>query len=338
MVKSIIRMNRTTLVTLIILAPVLLLLFLASIIQDRAPQEITQDIHITNIQQIECVCNESETVQSSKIDTRKPFLYLIQLSKPINKETFKKLPEQDADIVYLTYNYIDKDTSIYLPKSTWTEGRNALYYHGLLREFKQGWKYKYFVLVDGDIRFSKEKSIVSQFESWHKFLLEWEPALASPTYHDQPHRLGEDIYTYGLVDAMFNAIHREVIDVLLPYSTYWDSKSWWASQAIMAVRANLLYRGHIMLYGGISGYNAEHTPYPQRPPFTQDVLSHAAKIQQCSESIINSTKCFPPMDELVIKPEKKNQDYSNPTCNSYMDMGEFITHQHGAYSFGVFCT
>lgn len=318
-------------VILIFISTVATLLFIN--ISHQGNQEVITRVVIPD----DAVGVTAYACRNYSINETKPFLYLVQVAGTPNRQIFDNLPNEVADIEYLTYSHIDPNAAIYYPGSTWTEGRNALYHLGLLRESRQEWKYKYFVIMDGDISFSKEISVRTQFERWHNFLLEWEPAIASPMYHNRPTPLTDAVFSYGLPDAMMNAIHHDTFGFLLPYSTYWDSQSWWASQAVFAVRASLFYRGNILMYGGMSSYNAKHTPYPSRHPWHIDVLQHSLKVPVCSAKDIEGIDCFPPVNEITLPPKKKDYDYTNPTCSSYMGEREMQTKDHGAYSFGIFC-
>lgn len=305
---------------------------------------IVISIHSLEAPKQMCLCSSpnSTHIQVHDITSLKPipkkFLYLIQVSKGLNEATFGQIPRDEADVDFLTYSYIDPKSSVYYPGSSWTSGRNMLYYNARLKETRQGWNYTYYIFADGDVMFSKEMDMTSQFRNWHGFLSEWEPALASPIYHDKPPKLAHHVFTYGLLDGMFNAFHRETFGILVPYVTHFDSRSWWGSQAILGTRANLFYRGHILMYSGISGHNSAHTSYPQEDPLiSKEYLEYAISIPQCNNSTRSQIRCYPPVNEVYLTPRKKDFDYSKPKCGSYMEITELLTNEHGAYKFGNFC-
>jgi hypothetical protein len=64
------------------------------------------------------------------------------------------------------------------------------------------------------------------------------------------------------IDAMFNAIHRDALQFLLPYCPRYDGRSWWTSQAIFVYRSLCLY-GHVISFDGIHIVKQNHRLYPR---------------------------------------------------------------------------
>jgi hypothetical protein len=74
----------------------------------------------------------------------------------------------------------DRDDTLYLPNSTWTEGRNVLFSAALELEQLQGWRYLYYIFLDEDLRYTQGSP--REFEG---LLALYEPAVASPMWFDQ---------------------------------------------------------------------------------------------------------------------------------------------------------
>ena len=76
---------------------------------------------------------------------RKPYVYLIQGA---SRHQIPNLEETaNSDLFFLTFHQQNGD--IFLPNSTFNEGRNALLRHALAMEQESG--YKYFIFVDDDV-------------------------------------------------------------------------------------------------------------------------------------------------------------------------------------------
>jgi hypothetical protein len=184
-------------------------------------------------------------------------------------------------------------------KLTWTTARNKLYELALNEEEKQGWRWSYYNFADGDVHTAcplgeqllKNKTIVdygqneeyliaSHFNSFinltkifieeekcfllfDAFLFSISPAIGTISGTSGPMAysglLTQIVYH---VDAMFNAIHRDALQFLLPYCPRYDGRSWWTSQAIFVYRSLCLY-GHVISFDGIHIIQQNHRLYPR---------------------------------------------------------------------------
>ncbi|UJR23259.1 hypothetical protein I4U23_026279 [Adineta vaga] len=192
-------------------------------------------------------------------------------------------------------------------KLTWTTARNQLYELALNEERKQNWRWAYYNFADGDVHTAcpladqllTNKTIVdygkneeylfaSHFYSFislttmisgeekcfllfDAFLLSISPAIATISGTSGPMAysglLTQIVYH---IDAMFNAIHRDALQFLLPYCPRYDRRSWWTSQAIFVYRSLCLY-GHIITFDGIHIVQQNHRLYPRiGDPWTMD--------------------------------------------------------------------
>jgi hypothetical protein len=157
--------------------------------------------------------------------------------------------------------------ALFLPESTWTEGRNAL-----LRQARESKiQFDYYVFCDDDIIF--------QNGGWLEFeelLRKWRPAVAAPLYPVRAHENTEmDVFTVYSFDAIFNAFHSDIIDdeVILPYFQEFDSKSWWFSQLFVIHLCAIFYPRHVLQTKAVAVSNGQSRPYP-RNEWSDFVVMH----------------------------------------------------------------
>ena len=184
-------------------------------------------------------------------------------------------------------------------KLTWTTARNKLYEYALNEEQQQGWRWSYYTFGDGDVHTScplavqllTNKTLVDYghyeeylfsthfysftnltnirneeekcFLLYDAFLLSISPAIGTISGTSGPMAypglLTQIVYH---IDAMFNSIHRDALQFLLPYCPRYDGRSWWSSQAIFVYRSLCLY-GHIIVFDGIHIVKQTHRSYPR---------------------------------------------------------------------------
>ena len=95
------------------------------------------------------------------------------------------------------------------------------------------------------------------------FLLSISPAIATVTGSSgsAPYNGLLTRVTYH-IDAMFNAIHHDALQFVLPYCPKYDHRTWWTSQAIFVYRSICLY-GHSISFDGCQIARQTHRPYPR---------------------------------------------------------------------------
>lgn len=147
--------------------------------------------------------------------------------------------------------------ALYLPHSTWTEGRNALLAaaRALNRDFD------YYVFCDDDLEFER-----GSFAVFNAQLKATRPAIGVPLYDFAPNRNDAiDCHTVYAFDALMNAFHRDLItdEVILPYYAGLDAKSWWFSQFFVIHLASVNYPDHVLRLGQTCVRSALHRPYPR---------------------------------------------------------------------------
>lgn len=146
---------------------------------------------------------------------------------------------------------------VYLPMSTWTEGRNELAKHLGDEE--------YAIFMDDDVVF-EGMTHAEGFRKFERLLDEFSPAMATPGYEwhlgsnfDPKQRL------QGLIasDAILFALHRDVWPIFLPYWSAFDSQSWWNSQHVLNRIAAILYPGGTVQFNDLRVVNKNHGDYPR---------------------------------------------------------------------------
>ena len=132
---------------------------------------------------------------------------------------------------------------IFVTESTWTSGRNILYF--VARERTRS--YHYYIFLDDDVDFTfnsfapQEMKVTTPLRVFEQWLLENEPAVGVVDYSNlrqnakltlEKGRILCGINETSMVVPVmwFDAFHHEAIEHILPYPTQCDKESWWASQ------------------------------------------------------------------------------------------------------------
>ena len=115
----------------------------------------------------------------------KPYVYLVQGA---SRHDIPKLEETiNSDIFFLTF--YQKTGNIFLPKSTFNEGRNALLRHALAMEQTPG--YEYFIFLDDDVDlvtvkdaeyFWREDMEENPWRRFEQFLQKFAPSVGFAQY------------------------------------------------------------------------------------------------------------------------------------------------------------
>ncbi len=181
----------------------------------------------------------------------KPFVYLIQAAQDM---PYPELPDDGNDIILLTWKApSDVPGALFLPGSSWNEGRNALLAEARKRVESGGADYRYFIFLDEDILIKEDTELAANlgvpltgnpFRTFEAWLLEWEPAVGYTRYSWQYTEADRLVNLGHNFDALMNAFHREALPMLLPYYTGFDAESWLYSQLIVAHLCTLFYPEH----------------------------------------------------------------------------------------------
>ena len=218
-------------------------------------------------------------------------------------ESFGNPDECMCDVIVFSYKEKCLDSApshmeyIYSKTATsLNEGRNTLYKVARSRNIN----YLYYILLDDDVKLSynekyapPEMKLIPPLRSFEHFLFSHEPAVGVLNYRDHhtsddtiqsyqricsphiksseplpPNRtvIGDRMPLYLTVvhfDAMFNAIHRDAVPTLLPYSTSYDWIDWTISQRVLIVQVEFMFRGHAVMFTPVNLPNKVHRSYPR---------------------------------------------------------------------------
>ena len=201
----------------------------------------------------------------------KKFVYLIQGESTLIKKFFILKNRPDIDVILLTYDQ-KVDGAVYLPNSTWGEGRNLL----LEKALASPEIYDYYIFLDDDIRFHK-----GSYELFEQQLVKYAPAIAFPVFQPKtvdtvlgigPSCLGKyflpfsDYQICRLADAQFIAFHRHVIEdgLVIPLHTQFDEISWWCTSSTQQILIFNFYGNSTLQFNSIVVANDSHRAYPNQ--------------------------------------------------------------------------
>ena len=156
--------------------------------------------------------------------------------------------------------------TFFLPKSTWTEGRNAL--TRLAWCDQQRADFLYWVFFDDDIEFhcpdAPEEAEKHDLPCWDNFLRNLEVA----GHYEVPYVAANDqVSENGMFlaasrfDAAVSAIYHKYVTNFLPYAYMPPGTSWWESQAIFFMVVETCFPEMGVLFPGMQYRNAEHRDY-----------------------------------------------------------------------------
>jgi len=169
--------------------------------------------------------------------------------------------------------YINR--TIFLPESTWTTGRNALYNESRKFQVSLGWAFEYLVFSDDDLAFVGSRPTHIVLFQLHGALLQARPAVgALYLARSRRHCVGKNetnCACAGDIDALWNAFHASAAPFYLPYHTVFDRSSWWMSQAVIIRLLQETAPQHVVTFptSQFAVNNSEHRPYPKSVSWRQ---------------------------------------------------------------------
>ena len=229
------------------------------------------------------------TADEPTLITSKPFIYLTQTEQCLPQRLASSARLRDSkncncDLIVLSYKEECQDEKpshisyVFAKESTWTTGRNLLYFVAIERIRH----YHYYIFLDDDVDLgfnslsSNEIKKLTPFRAFGQWLLDDEPALGVVGLRDnignqvlERRRVICSINDSSVVapvmwfDAFFNAFHHQAIKHILPFPTQFDKESWWISQLHVIYSAELIFRGQVLSYAAITAHNRQHRPYPR---------------------------------------------------------------------------
>jgi hypothetical protein len=164
------------------------------------------------------------------------------------------------DLLYLSFRDVEAD--LYYPRSNLCEGRMALYLAARMLESNQGWLYDYYIFLDDDAIPNAVSSSTYTSFFFEMDLLQWEPAIAAPTFPVLTPNNAIAASTLH-VDFLIIAYHREAVETLHPWVFDFDLGCTWASQLYQMYEMSLIYRNHILYTRDFHVTNTKHREYPR---------------------------------------------------------------------------
>ncbi len=198
----------------------------------------------------------------------KNIIYLVQGESELIKNFVNLKERKDVNTLLLTYDQ-PLDETIYLPNSTWAEGRNLL----LKKALEMDIPFEYFIFLDDDVNF-----IQGDFKLFEDFLFKYSPAIAVPiffpktihtvlavgtAYRKKFYRPIFEQQICRFADAQFMAFHRDVIDdhILMPLQTHFDQCNWGATSSTQQLLIHNLYQNKFVQFNNVIVENLAHRPY-----------------------------------------------------------------------------
>ena len=264
-------------------------------------------------------------VEKNETDFR-PFIYLTQTERCLPLNLNASIGDNEAcncDVIVLSYKEQCQELTpshvayVYDPQSTWSSGRNTLYFTALNRT--PG--YHYYIFLDDDVTLTfndltppemKKMQPIRAIEEW---LLDYEPAVGVLDYAQHSakwtlirRKLICGVSDSSLVlpvvwfDAIFHAFHYKAVAHILPYSTQHDKKSWWMSALRIFPLVELKFRGQALLFAAVTAKNPKHRQYPRDAKQFDDMWRiFVEEIQQQAPAAYKNRTIFKALKEQLAR-------------------------------------
>ncbi len=216
--------------------------------------------------------------------------------------------------------------------TTWTTGRNTLAREMFAAEQEADILYKYWLFSDADVASDLQcgqckhligmKATVCCMDQFVQFLTGPQQFAVVTLYlfnqEEEDGNLHTQFRRHDCADAMFNAIHREAVPVLLPYLHDLDQQSWWYAQAVVYhLSIGCLNGGTVTLGGFYEMSPGAHASYPrgyEHEATSALIKQHFHKLIPwplfTSEIFLKQPNC---VDGNLVRPQAKFTD----ACMTY---------------------
>ena len=233
----------------------------------------------------------SSNLLHSKVDHNKYPRYNTRDEKKLSSKLFYDIQTRalgdpavcQCDVAVLSYKQNCTDSSlphvryIFNQSTTWTTGRNMLFYTFIHNTSDA---YLYYIMIDDDmeVRWLKAGNKGDPWREVEGLIAHVQPAVAGlpmsfseySQYAQREKRncsLGEGYATTAWFDGCFTAFHYQAIEHLLPYWSAMDNISWWASHEHLMVRSDVLFSGQVVISKRVMILNSKHREYPRHVIF-----------------------------------------------------------------------
>ena len=176
----------------------------------------------------------------------------------------------DAEIPGQGENYICEENNsstsldcqtIYIPHTTWTEGRNLLAEEALRKERHLGKEYRYWLFLDDDVNVRCKSPAVECWQQVFNFISSDEVPDKASTISLPYGNPRDGFMAVSNADAMFAEFKKERVPYLLPYATLQEGESEWDSQAANFCVIGSCMPSSVLFVPFVGGVNGAHRDY-----------------------------------------------------------------------------
>ena len=237
-------------------------------------------------------------------------------------------------VVVLSYQKkCDKDSQvmyIYDPNTTWTTGRNLLFYTFVHNMTNRQEKYLYYIMMDDDIdvrwmeKFRPTFSTKNPWRSYEAFLRKVRPPIAALEINggnlhrmDSIHQkkdcpIHPEYNPAVYITPTVVAFHYQAVEHVLPYWSKLDNASWWFSSLNSYMWYDFCFHGQVVVHRQLMAFNPKHRPYP-RKNFSSDLISLIA--DHIERRL--SEQCKKVMATLLQQHKEKGESYQKYDSPTY---------------------
>eukprot|EP00747_Dinoflagellata_sp_TGD_P078099 gnl/TRDRNA2_/TRDRNA2_159899_c0_seq1.p1 gnl/TRDRNA2_/TRDRNA2_159899_c0~~gnl/TRDRNA2_/TRDRNA2_159899_c0_seq1.p1 ORF type:complete len:494 (+),score=71.67 gnl/TRDRNA2_/TRDRNA2_159899_c0_seq1:174-1655(+) len=256
---------------------------------------------------------------------RASFAYLIQGEEDVSLAE-NTIWSSGSEAFVLTFR-VQRSDALFFPNSLLAEGRNVLLAAAALEEFRRGYRYTYYMLLDGDVQFQPPWPIAQA--KFLSFLSEWAPAVGLPAYIDGP-ATGDGADEPRAVcyfDHIFLAVHADAIPNLLPYDVTFDRPCAWVSQWTFTLLASALFKDHVLMLPSVRVVNTRHGSYRKEQCF-DEMVKASERLRAAAPPAAQN--CFPdPLHSGLVLPEVPELD-RQVQAHNYVPWGSPRRHAEDA--------
>lgn len=237
----------------------------------------------------------------------------------------------------------------YIPKTTWTQGRNQLAKEAILLEHKRGKKFDFWAFSDEDVALScgQHNSTLDDARTcWQTFLRflggqpeELPPKATTVSLQKQTstNKYKDSWIGVSTTDAMINAFRRDFVPFVLPYATLQRGDSEWLSQGVVFCIMMTCAPSSVLFVPNMNIYNPMHRAYIRKtvraPQITlavrenydlryqnMNISQHCETYKYTQEQeLIGPFSSARDFNAHVPTPKTTANDYCGPLANRFSD-------------------
>lgn len=235
-----------------------------------------------------------------------------------------------------SYNATNTSSStIFIPGTTWTQGRNKLIEEALHLERRFGQKYDYWLFLDDDAVFrcrNGQDAVMKNITNcndicWNEFMdvlkdRSLVPKKATTVTLHRGKNKSKQHFAASNADAMVAAFKREYVPYLLPYATLNVSDSQWTSQAVLFCVMWSCFRQSTYFIPNIRVRNKAHRPYERGWNISsfQAATAHNYDQYMSLHRGCDEPKHYEQMSDVVNASSVKELDDLIPAMNQSCDV------------------